>query len=457
MYGLGKTAYGIDISGNRVFLVRATLSGGTARYSRAEAGDAAVRDATGPRGMAAAALNGRECFARWLDLPAVSSKNVLKVLPTVLDLQVPFPIEDCVYTFPVVDEVTHGKSRAMAVAIRKSDIETGIKRYKDSGFDPAILDHEGLALWTQSLLELPASANTIRLVVYIGLDRWVAVIGAGPVYFSSHYAKPGDGASFHRIVLSGLDAVRAGRPDVSAASTKVMWCLCGQGASDQSSVESILSLFSSDCRSGVKIHSEPELFLARSVARRALVNDGLSCNMRIGAYEHTAMVSRKEGRVLRSAIAMALSGILLIGVSVAVLSGMKSQLNTLDSRFREKVSEVAGSKLKGQKGAQAIAIAQRVLSVREYEQRHFVSESLMAQCANELMAACVSGKTIIDSLSLSDEQSVLNGVVASKEGIDVLDSILQKYGYLTKANIHSRQAETGLLFTIIGQKAVRDE
>ncbi len=457
MYGLGKTAYGIDISGNRVFLVRAVLNNGSVRYTRAEAGDAVVIEALGQRGLAAAALNGRECFARWLDLPAVTSRNALKVLPTVLDLQIPFPVEDCLFTFPVIDDIGTGKSRAMAVAIRKSDIETGIKRYNDKGFDPAILDHEGLSLWTQSLSELPASASTLRVVVYIGLDRWVAVLGTGSKYISSHYAKPGDVDMFHRIVLSGLDAVKSDRPDAAIASSKVMWCFSGPGASDQSAIEKILTLFDAAAFMAVKIHAEPESFLARSVARRALVDDGLPCNMRINSYAHAAMVRRKESRVLRSAMVVALSGLLLIGVSISALWRMQSQLNMLDSRFRAKVGEVAGAKVKGQKGEQAIAIAQRVLAAREYEQRPFMSECHVAQCANEIVASCVSGQTTVESLSLSDDQASLSGVAAGKQSVEELDSILKNHGFLTKSSITPLKAESGSRFTIIGQKAVQDE
>ncbi|MCX6997673.1 MAG: hypothetical protein NTV49_11445 [Kiritimatiellaeota bacterium] len=99
------------------------------------------------------------------------------MLPSLLDVQLPFPLETCLYQFPVVRADAAGRIRALAVAARRTEIAAQLDRCRALDLDPVVLDHEGLALWTQSLVEIPLAPPALRVVAYLGAFRTALAVG----------------------------------------------------------------------------------------------------------------------------------------------------------------------------------------------------------------------------------------------------------------------------------------
>ncbi len=89
-----SVAFGIDFSASKSVIVRAVGRGRRVRFEALPALPEQVE--------CAAALPTYECFARRIVAPLASAEKARKVLPSLLDVQLPFPIEKCVSLFPEV-------------------------------------------------------------------------------------------------------------------------------------------------------------------------------------------------------------------------------------------------------------------------------------------------------------------------------------------------------------------
>ena len=205
----GKTAYGVDVQGDTVVVVRGERSRAGVKHSSVAGGadslDAAVREGA----VVAAGLSSAGSFTRWLEAPFAGTRKTRKVLPTLLDIELPFALEDCIYSFLGLERTLAGKTRALAVVARRGDVEAKLRSLNELGVDPVLLDQEGLALWTQSLAEKPlppGSSDRARVVVYLGVNRSCVAIGKGGAYLCSHGLTSAEPAHISRILRAKTDA-----------------------------------------------------------------------------------------------------------------------------------------------------------------------------------------------------------------------------------------------------------
>jgi len=87
------------------------------------------------RGDARRVLSVRETFTRWIEAPFSSARRARKILPTLLDIKLPFALEDCVYGFPRLSGAEGGRPgrwRRLPAAERREELEA----LKSLGADP---------------------------------------------------------------------------------------------------------------------------------------------------------------------------------------------------------------------------------------------------------------------------------------------------------------------------------
>ena len=198
-----EICYGIDGTESRVVVVRSVRGRGRLEQtvvldrSGPEAGAALAQWAVGiqeeaesGRAVTAVAMPVAQSFTRWLQTPLTSSAKARKVLPSLLDIQLPFPLETCLYRFPCFRRTPAGID-ALAVAAPRQNIAQRLEAFRARGLDPVVLDHEGLALWAQSNQELPLERNTLRIVAYLGADRTVLVTGRDGDLVGAHSLRQG--------------------------------------------------------------------------------------------------------------------------------------------------------------------------------------------------------------------------------------------------------------------------
>ena len=281
-----RAAYGADLGRQRLVLVRAERGGGLttlwngpaeAAQLKAAGLEIATAGAAG-RALLAAALPATEAFARWIETPLVAADKALKVLPALLDVQLPFPLETCLYDFSKLRAGAAQNFRALACAARRTDIEARLAQVGALGLEPALLTHEGLALWRQAQAEIPLAPATLRVVAYLGDGRTTLAVGSG--------AQGGELISLHGIRLGADELAPPDAPAVrqwtgrvsqllralpaGTAGEAVQWLWCGPGAELARPLEAALA---QGDRVRFKTLSEPALFLARALALAALAGE----------------------------------------------------------------------------------------------------------------------------------------------------------------------------------------
>ncbi|MDP2989771.1 MAG: hypothetical protein Q8O57_04305, partial [Kiritimatiellota bacterium] len=90
-----RVCYGVTLAGGVAVTVRAWCSsGGTVRQAVLTPGESAQSG-----GVTAGCLAVQESLTLWLNSPLASRAKAETVLPALLDIQLPFPVEDCLYQF----------------------------------------------------------------------------------------------------------------------------------------------------------------------------------------------------------------------------------------------------------------------------------------------------------------------------------------------------------------------
>jgi hypothetical protein len=325
----GKTALGVDWTGPEPILVealgsrrgaelRTCLGPDSIRPGEAAALWAEVRfRQNAGRTTLAAALPVHSASILTVTAPFASRSKAGKVWPALLDLQLPFPVEDCVFAVVEAHPLPDGRTRARAVVARREPVRVLLGTWTGSGAPPNVLDFEGLALWSQSLLESPpGNEREPRIVASVSATRTALAVGIGS-HFETAFSAQGnllsrtESEAVRNRLIRSLRAVGL-PPDCALA-----WYWTGPGASGalgpvQAAFESALGPVQ------WRVHDRPDTFLARSLARRALRPDAWPCSLLEGDLTprvESELAARRIRRLSRLGLAAAVLLLLLNAIS----------------------------------------------------------------------------------------------------------------------------------------------
>lgn len=344
------SCYGVDLQGDDAVVVRAARSRGRVTTVRIPSDDPAFREKIGRGAACVGCLSSRESFARWVEVPLPASKKARKVLPSVLDIELPFSLETCVYEFFGIEQTARGTTRALAVVARLADVEKKVEACRRAGIDPVVLDQEGLAIWTQGLHEAPLSSaggpGVTRVIVYLGGDRTCVAIGHGEAFVSAHGLGRADGVSLIRLLKT------CQLPDT------VQWAWAGPGAADGEAVGALHAELARHWPGPSFVHPEPEAFLARAVATRALLAGPWRCNLRLGPAQHPRIERRQRSQSVKAALLFLTAGLLLVGVNLAWSRAVRAREARIDQAFDALRDRLLGYRLpvKGEKAIAAVRL-----------------------------------------------------------------------------------------------------
>jgi hypothetical protein len=339
-------AYGIDDSGGRLTVVRAARRRAAAAFTvvcdQLAAPDRARTDAAlqamaaevaAGGAVTAAGLPAGAGLARWLATPFPSRSKAIRVLPSLLDLQLPFPVEQCRHQVAAFRRDPDGHVQALAVAVRIADLDQRLADLAAGGLDPLTIDHEGLALWSES----QRLANPPRVVAWLGADRFTLVIGDAQGFLSAHGFRFGARTLAEDAAL-GQWAARVQhvvRSQAGAGDDRLGWLWAGSGAEDpdlRRRLESALP-----AQMDFALAPAPGAFLATALARRALDATSADCNLRIGSQAHPQLALRERRTLLRTSAAALLAGALLAGAGI----GGRLAFDARDRAAQREVTELA--------------------------------------------------------------------------------------------------------------------
>lgn len=381
-----------------------------------------VAAAAEPSAVIAACLPAVLGLARRLAAPFASRRKAARVFPTLLDIELPFPVEECVYHFLDLELMPEGKTGALAVAARSGSIDRVLDPCREAGFDPMLLDHEALALWTQSLAEAPVpdgADGEARVVVSLSDEGTVVVAGEGARFLGVHTLR---GVSEEGIA-------RAVKARFGPDPRPVHWHWCGPGADEGSRVADLHNLLRRAWPGPSVIHEQPRFFLARAIATRALLPGPLRCNFRSGRHVHSRVARWTRGRANRAAAALFAAGILLMASSFAATRQVARTERRLDRAFETVRDSILGYRL-GAKGALAVQKARAATEERAAALQPFMSffaSPLSARVVTLVQMGQRDGLTY-ETVSLTPAQVTLSGTADRWNGWKGVETFLRSLG-----------------------------
>ena len=466
-----KMAYGVDLSSRSVTVVQVSRSrkGFETRVvlTAPDAGEglpAEIREnLAGLRATLVGGMAPHESFTRWLQTPLKSLKKAARVMPSLLDIQLPFPLEECVYHFIDFRKSAEGQVDALAVAARTQDVTVCLERYGKAGLDPAILDHEGLALWDRSVAEIMPERNAKRVVACLGVDHCTLAVGSGRTFAAAHGMRVGMDA------LLAPDAGEAAqRPFVQRAQQvlrsqfaddpdqPVQWIWTGPGAANRDGVARLQTMLQGSF--AFAFHDKPDSFLARAYSVRGLDGRAAGCNFRTGALAHPAEARRRE-KTARHAVRVSLAAGLFL---CAINGGWLWMLNRQNAAAQNQLSAVASELT----GGSRVPRGQEILTVqRSMEEQDKLVQPLrtafqpsLNTLLREILATAEANRMIIESVQLKHNAVSIRGASDDWDGCDALAARLREIGFIVDPPQREDAAEDEKVhFTVQGRGAFREQ
>ncbi|MCX6992373.1 MAG: hypothetical protein NT011_04435 [Kiritimatiellaeota bacterium] len=453
-----RVCYGVALSGSAAVTVRAwRSSGGTVRQAVLTKGETAARRSAG--GLAESARSGdvtvgclavQESLTLWLNSPLVSRAKAEKVLPSLLDIQLPFPVEDCMYRFVEFRRTPEGTISALVCAARREAIQACLERYQAQGTDPMLLDHEGLALWTQSLVERPPAESRrgpapYRVLICLADDHATLVIGCGERYGNAHSLQMPSSPMSNDDLVNRLQLIlHADLP----AGVGVQWLFCGARAGEAAVVDALYRSLTSVWPGTLTLIEKPASFLARALCVRALKRGPLRCNLRQQTFTHPAVRRAADGRARAAAVGILIAGILLAGFSLTSRLLGERRFN----RIKSEIAAVAGELAPGVTipYGREIPEVQKAWEKQVSQTAPFIdafAPSLAVRLA-EVIKAGQASDVRFETLSLRRNSLILTGVTEDWDQCGQLEQRLKALGYTVKLERQEAVAETEVRFTV---------
>ena len=439
--------YGVDDTPERAICVKAERRRGGVTFSRVQVGEIPPAGSL-PRGaVIAACLQQQRSFARWLTAPLESPRKARRVFPSILDVQLPFPIEDCEHDLLEVRAVAgRGCTRGLMAGARGVEIERRLEELRSAGIAPHVLDQEGLALWTQSLDELPpggiAAGERIRVVIYAADSRVTLAVGRRREFLGAHALRKIEPDAVHRLIA----------PYAKETAPEVEWVWTGPLAVDGEAVRTLQSPLSQRWPGPSQTVAEPEAFLARAVAARAISGGPLRWNFRRNRFAHPAQQAREDRAPYVLASSLLAAGLFLCAVNIAWQTVSARRLAAVQRENAALAARVVGAPVPFQ---QEVRSARRALDERMRLMEPFAAAGgpgLQAPLGRLLAIAREEGLAF-ESMTMGLPSATVRGTAAKWRQCDNAIKRFEQSGWTVKMERKGDAGDTQARFVMtIGWK-----
>jgi hypothetical protein len=348
------SAYGVEYSGGKATVVRIQKGKRTTPEVLACGMDVTAdprwkeltarisRDQESGQAMVASVAFAHDSFLRPLTAPFASLKKARAVFPSLLDVQLPFPLEQCRYAFTRQRPGPDGAIRGLAVAVPQERLVSILDSLRSLGIDPEWITQEALTLWRFATRQRPGPAARPCIVMYLGEDRTVVVAG--------NDREPASALGIRSAWITGPDSAAQDK-----TTTRIRQFLAGNVREAQ--VERLeflitgpLASRSEPMRDGLGIDAarwqvveQPETFLARALADRLLDTSEPSDNLRTGDLAHPHTRRASERRENRLCLAVAASAVLLALAGFMGAGAVEQQHRTLQKSIQAGTIALTGN------------------------------------------------------------------------------------------------------------------
>ena len=425
-----NAAYGVDPNDGSPIVIACKRSSGRLSYSPA------TMDNLNQEGAVIATCpTARESLTRWIHSPLKQHAKAIRVLPSLLDVQLPFPLEDCQFSFAQLRSTPTG-IEALAVATRNSGIADHLAELP---VNPQVIDQEGLALWTQALHEATGPAIGLRIIIHLSASHLTIVLGQDDDFLSAHTLSHDNPQRIERLI----------RPRLTTG-TPVTWVWTGAGTADPQRVSSLKQGLEEIAPGTSQAIDTPAEFLARALATRALIAGNLRTNLRGGPFIHPAMASNQTTSTAGAAILCLIAGLLMTGVSVRCDQVIDDRHSDIHDTFKTLAESVSGASIGPLKGSTAMNFV-----TTEFEARStaapFFAHMTRAKLSRSLDELLREGKRLdvrFNRLSLDTDAIYLSGTCGDWDHVDTLAAFTRDLGWNVTFSRQELPENERITFTI---------
>lgn len=166
---------GKDRSGVRLLRAKVARTGITASMSK-EAKEAAVSSALKKvlenvdigQNPVAIATPGLSAFIRYVKLPPVTPQRLKQIIGYEAQQQVPFPLNEVIWDYQVLDARSEAETSVVLVAIKKDVLSSLIRSVKTCGIEPSFVEHRPLAVYNTIKFNYEAGGGGVSVIIDAG-------------------------------------------------------------------------------------------------------------------------------------------------------------------------------------------------------------------------------------------------------------------------------------------------
>ncbi|HMO03571.1 MAG TPA: hypothetical protein PKC67_04085 [Kiritimatiellia bacterium] len=413
MSGTPTIAYGLDLDGGHATIVRArrrgrsihleTLASHQPLPALADTLRSLAAEQARDKAAIALAAPAQDSVLRTLNAPFASLAKARAVLPSLLDVQLPFPLEQCACHFILAPQPRGEPVRATAVAMPNDRVAALLATLQSAGLDPDLIDHEAVALWRQAAP--PPGESTV--VLYLGEERTVAVSGRSEpaAVFSARTGwRTGDHASTERL-LARLRPFLAGLRAGSEAPDPHFILAGPLARTATASVAERLDLPADH----IRLAEHAESMLARSLARAALAPDAWSVNLRTGDHEHPNLPRRRTAHRARRHTRVRLAALLAIAAGLGLPALVEQRHTRAQAAVQEQAFKLTDG-IRAPRGQELFVVDQVIAEARS---RYAPFNAWLEPTAYPLFAALLTDAAArdqrLETLSVRAASALIRG------------------------------------------------
>ena len=457
MAGGYRAAYGLDCSSGQMVLARGTRRGSPTLQlvAAAESEEASralravAREVMRGQALLAVAAPATRTVVRRLRAPFASVKKAARVWPSLLDIELPFPVEGavCFFGSPRVEQ---GKTEAVAAALRKSDLHEYAEDLRSAGIEATHCDAAALALWDQLGAEVPAArADGSRALVWLGGDHALVVRGRGQTFLAAHVfrASSDAGGAFESLWASRMKMIlSAHQAETGAAGLDLWWA--GPGAEDESRMVRLRQVLPTEPAIRHETLRQPATVLARALARRAA--EGTGVNFKTGEWAHPAWVRAEAYRRRTACLGAAVLAMLVLALNIVEFRLRRAQNEELQRKLTAAAEALVGGSVP--RGLESL-MAERALPARDTETQAIRTamdseglESRWVRILSEFAALNIE----ISRMSMSPSAVSVEGTAPSIQAIEGLAEQFRAQGWTVQSDSPGGTAEGRTRFVLKG-------
>ncbi|NKB25783.1 MAG: hypothetical protein GKR87_15705 [Kiritimatiellae bacterium] len=322
------------------------------------------------------------------------------------------------------------------------------------------MDHEGLALWDQSLEEIPIHGDTLRIIAYIGYDHSVLVFGKTffqaahssqfglTVYISSQKDTEPESVSIQDFTARIERLLQSHMTQETPCP--VMWIWTGPGACEKELCSTIEKQIAPSTLTEMKFVEKPESFLARGLATRVFKKDLAPCNFRSGPLSHPQTLQWVMTRKMKRTMTSALCGLMLIALNMGWHFLIKQKNGQFQTVLTERASRLTGlSRI--YKGQETYIVEQVFKEQVEMKTPFIKGVSFsLRPLFHKIGKIAYTDHIFIEDLFLGSERISLIGTVRQGHQTEKLAQYIREQGYTVTEEQQDSEPEKWVRFSIKG-------